>query len=519
MRRIGTLLAALVGATLLAGALARGQESAVPARDLFVAAGKSAIIDSPVDIERVLVADGEIAEAIAVSPREVVVNGKKGGATTFIVWQHHGKRLLFDLTVQASTERLDTVNRELHQELAGQEVSMTVEGKDVFLRGTAKDLASAQRAEAIAGTLGKVVDLLKVPVPPPEAQILLKVRFASVDRTVLTQLGVNFFSTGAGNTVGATTTGQFPGAGVSSSSGGSPGLTLSDALNIFLFRTDLNLGAIIQAMQSRNLVEILAEPNVLAINGKPASFVAGGEFPYPTLQGGGAGVGQVTIQFREFGIRLNFLPILTPRGTIRLAVAPEVSSLDSSNGLTISGATIPGLDVRRVQTEIELQSGQSFVISGLLNNNITQSLSKIPGLGDIPLLGKLFQSKSLQKTNTELLVLVTPELVRPIPVGEAPPEIGFPRNDFLTTNEALRAPGLAVTGPVPVNPPVNTIAVEQLLQSERVLSTQRNLNAGSNQNAATPGPFVPFSNQASAAMPSTNATPSTNAPAPPAGTN
>jgi pilus assembly protein CpaC len=518
VRRMGTLLAAMLGATLLdlglAGALARAQESAVAARDLFVAAGKSAIIDSPVDIERVLVADGDIAEAVAVSPREVVVNGKKGGATTFIVWQQHGKRLLFDLTVQASTERLDAVDRELHQALAGQEVSMTVEGKDVFLRGTAKDLASAQRAEAIAGTLGKVVDLLNVPVPPAEAQILLKVRFASVDRTVLTQLGVNLFSTGAGNTVGATTTGQFPGAGVSASAGQSPGLTLSDALNIFLFRTDLNLGAIIQALQSRNLVEILAEPNVLAINGKPASFLAGGEFPYPTLQGGGAGVGQVTIQFREFGIRLNFLPILTPRGTIRLQVAPEVSSLDSSNGLTISGATIPGLDVRRVQTEIELESGQSFVISGLLNNNITQNLSKVPGLGDIPLLGKLFQSKSLQKTNSELLVLVTPELVRPIPVGEAPPQLGFPRDDFLTNNQALRTPGLAVTGPVPVNPPVNTIGVEQLLQSERVLSTQRSLNGASNQNAATPGPFLPFSNQAPAGT-----TSPTSAPPPPAGTN
>jgi pilus assembly protein CpaC len=496
VRTIGTLLAALLGAALLA----RAQETAVPARDLLVAPSKSAIIDSPVDIERVLVADGDIAEAVAVSPREVVVNGKKSGATTLIVWQRQGKRLLFDLTVPPSTELLDAVNRELHQELAGQEVSMAVEGKDVFLRGTAKNLASAQRAEAIAGTLGKVVDLLKVPVPPAEEQILLKVRFASVDRSVLTQLGVNLFSTGAGNTIGATSTGQFPGAAVASnSSGGAPSLTLADALNIFLFRTDLNLGAAIQALQSRNLVEILAEPNVLAINGKAASFLAGGEFPYPTLQGGGAGVGQVTISFREFGVRLTFLPILTPRGTIRLQVAPEVSSLDSANGLTYQGATIPGLDVRKVQTELELENGQSFVISGLLNNNITQQLSKVPGLGDIPLLGKLFQSKSVQKSNTELLVLVTPELVRPIPAGEAVPEIGFPRDDFLITQQAPRTPGLAVTGPVPVNPPANTIAVEQLLQSEEKLSAPgifRNAQVAQPAGAA-PGAFTPFSTGAS----------------------
>jgi pilus assembly protein CpaC len=268
-------------------------------------------------------------------------------------------------------------------------------------------------------------------------------------------------------------------------------------------------------------VEVLAEPNVLAINGKPASFLAGGEFPYPTIQGGGGGIGQVTIQFREFGVRLNFLPTLTPRGTIRLLVAPEVSSLDLANGITLQGATIPGLDIRRVQTEIELDNGQSFVIGGLLNNQISQNLSKVPGLGDIPLFGKLFQSKSLTKNNAELLVLVTPELVRPIPAGEAVPEIGFPRDDFLSTNQPVRTPGLAVTGPVPVNPPVNTIPVEQLLQNESRLSAAAIPNASSNQNAsanqnASPnqnagaGQSNPFSTQTPAST-----TPSTNAPAPP----
>jgi pilus assembly protein CpaC len=469
---------------LAAAFLAHAQQAGTSERDLFVAAGKSAIIDSPVDIERVLVADGEVAEAVAVSPREVVVNGKKPGQTTVIVWQKASNRLLFDLKVQGSTARLDTVNRELHDELAGQDIRMTVEGKDVFLRGTAKDLESAERAEAIASTLGKVVNLLNVTVPPAEAQILLKVRFANVDRTALTQLGMNIVSTGAANTIGRTTTGQFSPPTLGQQPGQSPALTLSDALNIFLFRPDLNLATTIEALQSKQLLEILAEPNVLAINGKRASFLAGGEFPYPTLQGGGAGIGQVTIQFREFGIRLNFLPLLTPRGTIRLQVAPEVSALDNANGMVFQGFTIPGLDTRRVQTEIELEPEQSFVIGGLLDNRLTQSVSKIPGLGDIPLLGKLFQSKSLSKNNTELLVLVTPELVHPIPAGQAPPEIGFPRDDFLNRDKPPRTPGLAVTGNAPPNPPVKAIPLEDLLQSERKLS-------GDSGNGAPPVQYIP----------------------------
>src|SRR5262249_2398790 len=152
---------------------------------------------------------------------------------------------------------------------------------------------------------------------------------------------------------------------------------------------DINLGATIQALQSKNLLQILAEPNVLAINGHNASFLAGGEFPYPTLQGGGGGLGAVTISFREFGVRINFTPTITPRGTIKLDVTPEVSSLDYANGLVFQGFTIPGLSTRRVQTQIELEDGQSFAIGGLLDNRDTETFAKIPGLGDIPFIGKL----------------------------------------------------------------------------------------------------------------------------------
>ena len=489
LRHAPRLLAPAFFLTLAAGANPAGNQpslqthpvqTAAPragsARNLFVTANKSVVIDSPVDIQRVSVANGEMAEALVVNPREVVVNGKMPGQTSLLIWQEGGNRLLFDVTVRPSAWANDTVTasvqNELRKQLPGQEVQVTFDNKNVILSGTVKDLVSAERAAAIAATLGPVVNLLNVVVPPTDAQVLLKVRFANVDRAATSDLGVNLFSTGATGTIGRTTTGQFnpPNFEIEPDS---TKFSLSDALNIFLFRRDLNLGATIKAMQSKRLLEILAEPNVLAINGKKASFLAGGEFPYPTLQGGGGGLGAVTIQFREFGVRITFLPVVTPRGTIRLQVTPEVSSLDYANGLVFQGFTIPGLSTRRVDTEIELEPGQSFAIGGLLDNRITETLSKIPGLGDVPLLGKLFQSRAQNKSNTELLVLVTPEVVRPIPAGQELPDVELPRTDFLTDRRtAPRTPGLDVTGPVPVHPPQETVPVEQLLQEREASKKQ-----------------------------------------------
>jgi pilus assembly protein CpaC len=320
---------------------------------------------------------------------------------------------------------------------------------------------------AIASTLGKVVNLLRVAVPPVESQIVLKVRFANVDRKASLDLGLNLNSFTAFNFASPT----------SLNTGG------STSPNITLARRDINVSATITALQAKNLLEILAEPNVLAINGKVASFVAGGEFPYPTLQGGGAGLGAVTIAFREFGIRLQFMPTVTPRGTIRLQVTPEVSSLDFAHGLVFQGFSIPALSTRRINTEIELESGQSFVIAGLLDNEMTDNMSKIPGLANIPLLGKLFTTKSLQRQNTELMVLVTPEIVRPIPQGQPVPEVNFPKNPKMeNTSKGLpQTPGMGVTGPVPVKAETESLPVEQLQEMKR---------AG--QPAAPPMPAIQF---------------------------
>ncbi len=440
------------------------------ARDLFVTVGKSLVVDSPINIQRVSVANGDLAEALAVNPREVLVNGKSAGETSMIIWQQGGNRLFFDLTIRPSTSKVSAIQQQIDREMPGQDIKVSFENDTAFVHGTAKDLTSVDRAVAIATTLGKTVNLLHVNVPPTESQILLKVRFADVDRAAVQDLGLNFLSTGATNTIGRVTTGQFSPPTITGNPGSPPTITYTDLLNIFFFRPDLNLGATIKALESRNLLQILAEPNVLAINGKSASFLAGGEFPYPTLQGGGGGLGAVTIQFREFGVRINFTPVVTPRGTIRLQVTPEVSSLDFANGLVFQGFTIPALSTRRVQTEIELEEGQSFVIGGLLDRRVTEQLSKIPGLGDVPLLGKLFTSRNLNKTNTELLVMVTPQLVRPIPKGQSAPEIKMPRKaleaEYTTSPQN---PGMDVTGPVPVKPPADTIPVEQLLQNQKAL--------------------------------------------------
>jgi pilus assembly protein CpaC len=464
-------------------AQAAGSSTQDSANDLLVAVGKSVLLDCARPVERIVVGTGDLAEATAVSPTEILINGKAPGETTLIVWQTGGARQFFNVKVRANNsvtnDRMEALRRELRVELPGQTLRITSEEGFIFLRGTVKDLSASERAVQIASTVGKVVNLLYVNVPPAEPQILLKVRFASLDRTLTKQLGINIFSTGATNTIGSVTTQQFSPPSISSVTGGSTAATtesLSSLLNLFIFRPDLNLGATIEALETTGVLQILSEPNLLTANGKQGSFLAGGEYPFPVVQGvTGSGAGAITIQFKEFGVRLNFIPTITPRGTIRLQVAPEVSSLDFANGLSISGFTIPSLDTRKVNTEIELSQGQSFAIGGLLDNRETKNLSKIPFIGDVPVLGKFFQSISKTRTNTELMVIVTPEIVHPIPVGAPLPELKYP-DLFLPSISGIpmTTPGASVTGTQALPVPPATIPVEQLiqsLQSEQPLAT------------------------------------------------
>jgi pilus assembly protein CpaC len=455
-------------------ALGIAQDSA---NELAVGVGKTVLVDTAQPIARVSMGMGDIAVASVVNPTEIMINGRAPGETSLIIWDIKGGRQFFNVSVHASDARLNDslqgVRRELHLELPQQPVRVSIEGGTVFLRGTVNDLTSSDRAVKIASTAGKVVNLLDVRVPASKPQILLKVRFASVDRNLEKQLGINFFDLGLGNAVGGVTTGQFSppavsGAGVANT--GSQGVTTAQGsaafvneLNILGFFPGLKSGADLQALEIQGLVQLLAEPNLLATDGKEASFLAGGEFPYPVVQGTASGSAAVTIEFKDYGIRLNFIPTVTPRGTIRLQVAPEVSALDYSNEVQISGFTVPGITTRNVNTEVELKNGQSFVIGGLLDNSITQTFEKIPFLGDIPVLGKFFQSIQRTKNNSELIVIVTPEIVPPIPAGAPLPQLNYP------------IPFMAPNSKVPMHTPDNTavaqppapatIPVEKLIDS------------------------------------------------------
>jgi pilus assembly protein CpaC len=304
-----------------------------------------------------------------------------------------------------------------------EQIEVTPSRNAVVLSGHVSTEDVAKRAGMIAeGYSSRVVNVL-TSGPVGAQEVLLEVKFAEVDRSATVQLGANFFKTGGkASTVGTTTTSQFGGFNVTGT-GGSSSINISDALNIFVFNPDINFGAVIRALQQKNVLQILAEPNLIAVNGKEASFLEGGEFPFPVVQPS-QGVTAVTIQFREFGVRLKFLPYITPAGFIHLRVTPEVSTLDFANGLTVSGFRIPALSTRRADTEFEIQDGQSFVIAGLMDNRETKIINKMPGIGDIPILGNLFRSKDQTKSNTELMVLVTARRVSP--TLQAPPGPKYP---------------------------------------------------------------------------------------------
>lgn len=447
---------------------------------LTVTVGKSLVIDSPVKIKQIATANGDLIEAVAIDPRQVLINGKQPGETSLILWLDNDTRLTYDLIVHASPLRLNAVREQIARELPGGDVNVTIDNDTAFVRGRVKDVVSAGRVMAIASTLGKTINLLRVDIPPVEPQILLQVRFASVEHSVASNLGLNLAST-------AFNQGTALGTGPPISQTGGPPFSLSQTVNLFLFRRDLNLAAAIQALETKNQLEMLAEPNLMVVNNTLAHFVAGGEFPFPMVQPG-AGSNSVTISFKEYGIKLGFLPVVTPRGTIRLQVSPEVSALDYTNSVTVAGTTVPGTSLRKVQTEVELESGQTFVIAGLLDRQTTESLSRIPGISGIPLLGKLFQSKSVNRNNSELLVIITPEIVRPIASGQPVPEIQF-SSPLLPPGEEsqTRQPGIDKTVPVPVHPPFESIPIEQLVPLPKAASGAPSGPPGSTPTGGVPG--------------------------------
>jgi pilus assembly protein CpaC len=390
--------------------------------------GRSMVINSDTRIRRVSLADPAVLDALVMSPEQILVNAKAPGASSLVVWDEGGESRSFDVIVDLDVAGIDS---RIRQVLPGENVDVEATKDVLTVSGKVSSQAVADRIvqmlQAVALKKENVVSLLEVPAVPG-GEVLLQVKFADVDRSVLQQLGANIISLPGAKNIGAISTEQFSapqiqGQTVTAQNGG---FTLSDLLNVFIFRPDINLAATIKALQDKNLIEVLAEPNVLSETGKEASFLAGGEFPYPVLQPS-TGVAAITIQFREFGVKLTFTPVITADGLIHLKVRPEVSSLDYANALTIAGFTVPALDTRRVESEMILKDGQSFAIAGLVNDQVTEALSRIPGAADIPILGKLFQSRSLNKSKDELLVMVTPRIVRPGTQMTPPAGPNFPQ--------------------------------------------------------------------------------------------
>jgi len=408
----------------------------LPPRALTLTVGRGELLQFPDATSRVSVSDPTIADAVVVSPNDVVLNGKSPGNTTIMIW--HGDNVSpYNITVEPD---LSEIQRQLRATFPTEQIEVSSSKDAILLTGVVSDAEITKQAGSIAAVHAKsVVNLLQSP-PPDNRQVMLQVKFATVDRSTLSQFGVNFFSVN-NKLVGSATTQQFPFPRIgqlqfSQGPNGQPQLgnqtvSVSDLLNLFAFRPDLNFGATLRLLQDQNLLEILAEPNLITVSGREASFLAGGEFPFPVITNTGTGAQAapvVTIQFRPFGVRLNFTPTVESNGLIHLKVRPEVSSLDFSNALTIQGFLIPAISSRTAETEVELREGESFAIAGLIDNRVTQVVSKLPGIGDAPIIGHLFRTRSNQKANTELLVVITPSFVRPFAPGETPPLPQFPES-------------------------------------------------------------------------------------------
>jgi pilus assembly protein CpaC len=382
-----------------------------PEQVVSVSKGASALLVNPTPIQRFSIGDPAVAEAVVVSPTEVLINGKTLGTTSLFLWDNSGAIKLYSVEVTADAPGLQ---RYLSSVLVGESIDVMASGNVVTLSGQVRDASVANRAVEIAkGSGATIVDNLST---PEAVQVLLRVRFAEVNKSAIKEFRSQLATLNPhhlddrGDWIGSSNTGE--------------GGTFSDGIvDLGLFNANASIELLIRALTSRGLLKSLAEPNLIALPGREATFLAGGEFPYPAVQGGGAN-NAVSIVFKEFGIRLKFTPTITRGGSIRLKVAPEVSSLDFSNPLIFGGFTIPSLLTRRAETEVEMKNGQYLAIAGLVDNTMTDNSTKIPILGDIPILGQFFRSKDARQRRTELLVLVSPKLVLPsdtpalLPTGE-----------------------------------------------------------------------------------------------------
>ena len=442
MRRIGRFAFVLILLIIVADfQVVRADDS------VRLMVGRSTIISVGSPIARVSLTTPDIADALVTSPTELLINGKNPGTISMFVWDRAGAIKRYEVIVQRDLARL---SEQLQQLFPGEKIDVRSNGKDIVLAGTVRDKSVIEKSINLAGGFvdkkEEVVSLLTLQEGAPSNQVLLRVRFAEVTRSALTELGVSFVANGVkdGRWFGRTSTEQF--AAPQWDQNGK--LVFSDFLNFFLLDAKNDAGLLVRALQQKGLLQSLAEPNLVAESGKEASFLAGGEIPIPIAQPGAGGAVAITVVFKEFGIRLNFTPVVIGE-RVHLKVRPEVSSLDFTNAVLLNGFKIPALSTRRTETELELQNGQTFAIAGLMNNQMNKTLAKIPGIGDIPILGLLFQSQAAQKDRTELVVMITPLILPNNSPGVTPniPRMAEPYLPPLQQRKSLEMPPPAFGGP------------------------------------------------------------------------
>ena len=388
-------------------------------QSLHVTVGQSLFFDAGVPLSRVYVDNPAVLQAYASSRQEVVLSGMAAGRGTVVVWDEQGNNTAYSLIVDLDVARLQEA---YESAFPLDKILVSADQDHLFLRGyVSSDEEFTGAADLAKGFSKIVVNSLRV-APPHQRQVRLDVTFAEVDRAKSGQLGFNFLS--MGNMLGLAGTGQYQAFTAPTISNGVQSETINTPLNLLLFSQKLNLGVAIQDMASKQVLQILAQPTISALSGHTETFLAGGQFPFPIVQGSMSGQVGVSVEFKPYGVSLSFTPVVLEDGSIRLHIAPEVSALDYTNSVQVQGTSIPALSSRKAETDIEIKDGQSFALTGLLDRRLTDQFDKMPGIASIPILGQLFRSKSISHSTTELLVFVSVRVVNPlidaVPVPEPP---------------------------------------------------------------------------------------------------
>lgn len=397
-----TIAAFLVGlAACLSSAQAQSISLLSTTGPIQVELGMHRLLRSGVAITRVAIGNPAIADVNVVNRREALVSGKALGVTSLIVWMGQDSRE-YRVVVEPARDPLAAKAND-------PELKSAVINPGQSLEGRMPNLMAYRRAQSTAqqGAKDKIAD--RSVVDGNAQQVMTEVKIAEISRRTLQEYGLNLSKQGNGS-VSLSTPGSAP---LISGVPDASFLPLQSAFNIVMGDAGRNLYGALSLLEQKGLARTLAEPSLVAMSGQTASYLAGGEFPVPVNQGAGA-AGAVTIQYKEFGVRLNISPTVLSQGRIAMKVAPEVSDLDFSSGIQIGGVAVPSLTVRRTDTTVELGDGESFVISGLVSSNLVNSVNKIPGLGDLPVLGAFFKSTSIRREDKELVMVVTPHVVQPL---------------------------------------------------------------------------------------------------------